>query len=107
MSQHPTLQPSPTAALEQSEAIARARVAIHALPDAEREVFLLRTSADLSFAATAEALQIPIGTAKTRMRRALRHLRSALRAHGPAADASSESDGKNTPTKGSDEELKR
>lgn len=82
---HPLLHQSPTAALEQNEALEVARLAIHQLPDAEREVFLLRTSADLTFAATASALDIPIGTAKTRMRSALRYLRTALRAHAPNA----------------------
>jgi len=75
---HPVTLKSPTAALEQDETLGAARAAIHALPEAEREVFLLRTSAELTFAAIAQALEIPVGTAKTRMRSALRKLRAAL-----------------------------
>ena len=37
--------------------MARLRIAIRGLPDAEREVFLLRQNGDLTFAAIAEALQ--------------------------------------------------
>ena len=45
--------------------------------------FLLRTSAGLSFEAAAQELGIPVGTAKTRMRSALLHLRGALAAFAP------------------------
>lgn len=80
---HPLLHASPEAALECHETLEIARLAIHALPEEEREVFVLRTSADMTFAATAALLEIPVGTAKTRMRSALRKLRGALRKHGP------------------------
>jgi len=75
--------PAPTARLERSEALAAAQSAIHLLAEREREVFLLRVSGGLSFEATATALEIPVGTAKTRMRTALAHLRDALAAHAP------------------------
>ena len=71
--------PGPSALLEQSETVAAARLAIHELQGNEKEVFLMRTSAGLSFAATATALGIPVGTAKTRMRAALIHLRRSLK----------------------------
>ena len=79
----PTVEPNPTRGLEQSEALRAARSAIHALNEREREVFLLRTSAGLTYEATAEALGIPVGTAKTRMRQALLRLRAALAEHAP------------------------
>lgn len=63
---------------ERRDAVARVRSVLHALSEPEREVFLLRQNGDLPFAAIAEALGIPIGTAKTRMRAALKRLREAL-----------------------------
>ncbi len=76
-------EPAPSAGLERDEALAAARHAIHELAPKEREVFLLRTSAGLSFEEAAQALHIPIGTAKTRMRAALARLRRSLVAHMP------------------------
>ena len=69
---------NPEQKLSNDEAIAAARGAIATLDDKEREVFLLRVSAELSFDAIAESLSIPTGTAKTRMRRALLSLRERL-----------------------------
>jgi RNA polymerase sigma-70 factor (ECF subfamily) len=74
----PTVHPSPSRALEQSEQIAIAQAAIAGLSDPEQQVFLLRTSAELSFDAIASSLSIPVGTAKTRMRSALQKLRQSL-----------------------------
>ncbi len=68
----------PPAAAERRETVERARAALLALPDAEREVFLLRQNADLSCTAIADHLGIPVGTVKTRMRSALRRLRAAV-----------------------------
>jgi len=76
----------PARRLEGREALAAARAAIHALPEREKEVFLLRTSGELSFAAVAQSLEIPVGTAKTRMRAALASLRARL-AHLAPTDA--------------------
>lgn len=76
-------EPPPSAGLEHQEALAAARDAIHGLSAKEREVFLLRTSAGLSFKEAAEALRIPIGTAKTRMRTALASLRRTLMPYTP------------------------
>jgi RNA polymerase sigma-70 factor, ECF subfamily len=63
---------------ERREALDRVRTAIQALPDHEREVFLLRQNGDLTFEAMAEALGAPVGTVKTRMRSALKRLRTAM-----------------------------
>lgn len=74
----PITEASPARALEQREAVAAAQAAVAGLGDPEKQVFLLRVGAELSFEAVAEALAIPIGTAKTRMRSALMKLREKL-----------------------------
>ncbi len=79
-------EPAPAATAETAETLAAARTAIHGLRDAEKEVFLMRVSGGLSFGATAEALGIPVGTVKTRMRAALARLRQDLRAFAPDAN---------------------
>lgn len=79
-----TKTPEPGAHLERAEALSAARDAIGQLAESEREVFLLRVSAELSFEGVAQSLGIPVGTAKTRMRAALAKLREALAAHDPA-----------------------
>lgn len=78
--------PEPAATLAGAETLTAARAAIGDLRDAEKEVFLLRVSAELSFEAIADALGIPVGTAKSRMRAALGRLRGALASHSPAID---------------------
>lgn len=70
--------PAPGTGLESAEAVAAARSAIEHLRDPEKEVFLMRVSAGLTFQAIGEALGIPTGTAKTRMRAALLRLRGRL-----------------------------
>jgi len=72
--------------LEASEAVDAARAAIERLDDTEKDVFLLRVSGELTFEAAADALGIPVGTAKTRMRAALQRLRHELRAFAPDRD---------------------
>jgi RNA polymerase sigma-70 factor (ECF subfamily) len=88
--------PAPDAQLSQAETLAAARAAIHDLNSSEKEVFLLRTSAGLSFEEAAQALRIPIGTAKTRMRAALIKLRTSLRHIAPTGSHW-------TPARGTDE----
>ena len=66
---------------EAREAVADARAAIRQLRDPEKEVFVLRVSAGLTFERVADQLGIPVGTAKTRMRQALAQLRQHLSAH--------------------------
>ena len=55
--------------------------AIDALPTEFREVLVLSDMEGLSYAEIAEALQVPIGTVKSRLFRARRQLQSALYAH--------------------------
>ena len=51
------------------------RDALQALPADERLVIVLRYYADLSVVETAEALGVPVGTVKTRARRAIQRMR--------------------------------
>ena len=71
-------EPGPDGALSAAETVDAARAAIGTLGDEERQVFLMRASGELTFEAIARALDIPVGTAKTRMRRALGVLRQRL-----------------------------
>jgi len=73
-----SLAPEPPTLAERHEAVTLARAAIEHLPEPEREVFLLRQNGELTFEAIAATLRVPVGTAKTRMRSALRRLREAL-----------------------------
>ena len=73
----------PDAAAQGSEALDAAQHAIQALPEPQKEVFLLRVSGGLPFHQVASALGIPEGTAKTRMRAALAELRQRLQSHAP------------------------
>lgn len=68
----------PEAGLVSAERSARIREAVGALPDAQREVFLLRVEQDLSFAEIASMLGIPLNTALGRMHYAVTRLRKEL-----------------------------
>lgn len=81
----PTLRSDPVDRLDRREARAAAERAVAGLALKHKEVFLLRVSAGLSFDAIGDALGIPTGTAKTRMRAALRELRDHLREFAPGA----------------------
>jgi RNA polymerase sigma-70 factor (ECF subfamily) len=62
------------------------RAAIAVMPDQERTVILLAYGEDLSQAEIAQRLGWPLGTVKTRTRRALQRLRQDLGSEfGPAA----------------------
>jgi RNA polymerase sigma-70 factor (ECF subfamily) len=69
---------SPHVRVERHEEVARVRAALRELPEREREVFLLRQNGELPYAAIAEIIGAPVGTAKTRMRSALLRLRGLL-----------------------------
>ena len=56
----------------------RMRKAIDSLPEDQREVFLLREEADLSFKEIADIVGISENTVKSRMRYALTKLRALL-----------------------------
>ena len=56
--------------------------AIEALPDGEREALLLFVWEDLSYEGVAEALELPIGTVRSRLNRARAQLRELLEPGG-------------------------
>ena len=56
--------------------------AIEALPDGEREALLLFAWEDLSYQGVAEALELPIGTVRSRLNRARAQLRELLEPGG-------------------------
>ena len=56
--------------------------AIKALPDGEREALLLFAWEDLSYQSVAEALELPIGTVRSRLNRARAQLRELLEPGG-------------------------
>jgi RNA polymerase sigma-70 factor, ECF subfamily len=56
--------------------------AIDALPDGEREALLLFAWEDLSYQSVAEALELPVGTVRSRLNRARAHLRELLEPGG-------------------------
>jgi len=65
----------------------RLRQAIEALPDEQREIFLLREVADLQFNEIAKVIGCPENTVKSRMRYALEKLREALEEYRDLARA--------------------
>ena len=55
---------------------------IEALPDGDREALLLFAWEELSYQSVAEALELPIGTVRSRLNRARAHLRELLEPKG-------------------------
>jgi RNA polymerase sigma-70 factor, ECF subfamily len=56
--------------------------AVDALPEEFRETLILSDLADLNHAEISQVLNVPVGTVKSRLFRARRHLRDALLVHG-------------------------
>jgi len=71
-------QPSPEGAVLATESRQELLDALRRLPDADREVISYRYLLELSEAETAAALGVPVGTAKSRLSRALNRLRAAM-----------------------------
>jgi RNA polymerase sigma factor (sigma-70 family) len=69
-------------ALDARVLFSRVADAIEALPDGEREALLLFAWEDLSYQSVAAALELPIGTVRSRLSRARVHLRELLEAKG-------------------------
>jgi RNA polymerase sigma-70 factor (ECF subfamily) len=74
----PSKDLSPAQALEKQEAKERLRQAIFHLRPEEKEVFLLRQNANLTYEEIAQIRHSPLGTVKTQMRSALQKLREQL-----------------------------
>jgi RNA polymerase sigma-70 factor (ECF subfamily) len=68
----------PDTEAEHSEQLALVRGALRDLRAEEQEVFLLRQNGQMTYEEIAEALGVPTGTVKTRMRLAVSKLRAAL-----------------------------
>ena len=68
----------PEAEVEYTEQMTLIRTAVSQLRTEEKEVFLLRQNAEMTYEEIAESLGIPSGTVKTRMRLALTKLRTTL-----------------------------
>jgi RNA polymerase sigma-70 factor, ECF subfamily len=69
---------APESLLERKESIERLRLAILALREEEKEVFLLRQNGELTYEQIAEMRSCPVSTVKTQMRSALEKLRKVL-----------------------------
>ena len=65
-------------ALDARVLFSRVADAIQALPDGEREALLLFAWEELSYQSVAEALELPIGTVRSRLNRARAHLRELI-----------------------------
>ncbi|MDR1492705.1 MAG: sigma-70 family RNA polymerase sigma factor [Planctomycetaceae bacterium] len=71
-------EPKADDAMIRSEELKQFQKAIQSLDNEEKEVFLLRQNGELTFEQIAQTLNIPLGTAKTRMRRAVMKLHGIL-----------------------------
>lgn len=69
---------APHAPLERGEDVERLTAALQLLPEAEREVIMLRYFADMSFKEIAESMGTPLGTALARSHRGLARLRELM-----------------------------
>jgi RNA polymerase sigma-70 factor (ECF subfamily) len=70
--------PGPEAMFLEGEARSEIEQAIHDLPDKYREPLVLRHAAEMSYDEISEALELPLGTVKTRIFRAREALRVNL-----------------------------
>jgi RNA polymerase sigma-70 factor (ECF subfamily) len=79
--------PGPDAVAEGALLRPRLEAALRALPEEQREVFLLREQGGLGFREIAEVTGVPENTVKSRMRYALEGLRKTLATLGVTAEA--------------------
>lgn len=68
----------PEAGLMRNEQISQLRQAVLQLKPNEQEVFLLRQNGGLTYDQIANAMGLPVGTVKTRMRSAINRLRQTI-----------------------------
>jgi RNA polymerase sigma factor (sigma-70 family) len=76
------------AALEARVLFPRVADAIESLPDSEREALLLFAWEELPYESVAEALELPIGTVRSRLNRARARLRELLEPNGKRRERS-------------------
>jgi len=74
--------PEPVESLEEAERRHALLQAVERLPLEQRQVFLLREEAGLSFKEIADVIGCPLNTALGRMHYAMEHLRKVLKTHG-------------------------
>jgi RNA polymerase sigma-70 factor (ECF subfamily) len=74
----PSDQPSPPESALERESVELLRSALMNLRPEEKEVFLLRQNADLTYEEIADLRRSPVGTVKTQMRSALQKLKHVL-----------------------------
>lgn len=79
------VEDSPAEAAERSDDGARIRAAIARLPEPQREVIVLAYWGDLTVEQVAQRVEIPLGTAKSRVRLGLARLRDELESGGALA----------------------
>jgi RNA polymerase sigma-70 factor (ECF subfamily) len=78
-------QASPTVAAERLEQQTRVQAAVQELPETLRPVVVLHYSGGLSLRQVAAAMEINVGTVKSRLNSALVHLRVRLAANEQSA----------------------
>jgi RNA polymerase sigma-70 factor (ECF subfamily) len=78
MNGHAGPGPDPEGSAMAAETRRKIERALQELPDAQREVFILYHYTRLSYDEIAEALEVPVGTVKSRMNAALTRLRDLL-----------------------------
>ncbi|MEM6638957.1 MAG: sigma-70 family RNA polymerase sigma factor [Pseudomonadota bacterium] len=74
----PDPRPTPDRAAQTDQSLALIDAALNRLPDAQREILVLRDVNDLNYAEIADMLTIPKGTVMSRLHRARLALRRAL-----------------------------
>ena len=76
-------EPAASATPDDDPRLETMRRAIKSLPDRQREVLALRLREDLSYAEIAEALEVPVGTVRSRIHHAVAALRNLLATADP------------------------
>jgi RNA polymerase sigma factor (sigma-70 family) len=80
----PAVDHAAAEAFAQADATGQVAALLAGLPAGDRDVLLLFAWADMSYAEIASALQIPVGTVRSRLHRARRQLRGPLGAQIPS-----------------------
>ncbi|WUI00568.1 RNA polymerase sigma factor [Spirillospora sp. NBC_00431] len=82
----PDLAESVSERMADAEELAAVRTALAKLPLNQREVFALHVWAELSYAETAQALGVPVGTVRSRLSRARKELARQVREGRPGSE---------------------